>query len=38
LSGNHKEIAKWRAKKAREKTKRIRKDLFKENGDPKENG
>ena len=32
LSGNHKEIDKWRREKALEKTKRIRKDLLKEQG------
>lgn len=32
LSGNHKEIQKWRSEKAREKTKRIRRDLLEENG------
>ena len=33
LSGNHKEIESWRNKKALEKTRRVRKDLIKENGD-----
>ena len=33
LSGNHKEIEKWREEKALAKTKRIRRDLIEENGD-----
>lgn len=37
LSGNHQEIEKWRQEKALDKTKRIRRDLLKENCDTKEN-
>ncbi len=36
LSGNHKEIEKWREEKALDKTKKIRKDLLKENCDTTE--
>lgn len=34
LSGNHAEIAKWRAERAKEKTKRVRPDLLDEHNSP----